>query len=314
MRLTEEQLAILDHTLHRAPRQRYCGDSADMQELVRLGLMVSLGKASWCPDEFFTITAKGRQALAPRRPAYTLIEALVVMAIVAILFALLAGGVHLVSEEAKRMRTEAALRRVQSAFDEARYQADRHVLRLPLWQVRRLQRRWRELPPRQRAEELRRVKDKQHLPATRGAVLYGGLTSGDYYLGFGAGGLDPIHQRYRAYFWGGFDPLPTWCGFHAKYSPRQHEQLVAFRERYGTRPGAWDREHVSGEVLWAVLRVGYPEHGRDLADLEGDSDGDSFREFLDGWGRPLWRRGDVIYSSGPDGRPGTSDDIRAGGA
>jgi len=33
-----------------------------MQWLVKRGLMTSLGKTGWCPDEFFTITGKGREA------------------------------------------------------------------------------------------------------------------------------------------------------------------------------------------------------------------------------------------------------------
>ena len=57
--LTEEQIAILDHTLSRAPKRRYCGNSSDMKRLVDLGLMRSLGKPIWALDEYFTITTKG---------------------------------------------------------------------------------------------------------------------------------------------------------------------------------------------------------------------------------------------------------------
>lgn len=62
MKLTKEQWSILDHTLHRAANRRYCGDSPAMEGLVRRGLMTCLGKASWCPDKFFTITGAGREA------------------------------------------------------------------------------------------------------------------------------------------------------------------------------------------------------------------------------------------------------------
>jgi len=60
--MNQNQLAILDHVLHRAPQGIYCGDSADMQALVRLGYMASAGRVAWCPDEYFRITASGRRA------------------------------------------------------------------------------------------------------------------------------------------------------------------------------------------------------------------------------------------------------------
>jgi len=63
MELNKEHIAILDHTLHRAAGNRYCGDSEEMQELCKEGLMKSLGKVAWCPDEYFIITDKGRSVL-----------------------------------------------------------------------------------------------------------------------------------------------------------------------------------------------------------------------------------------------------------
>lgn len=65
--LTQEQWDILDHTANRASRPgQYCGDSEAMQGLVRMGLMRSIGKPSWCPDEFFCLTDAGRKALEDR--------------------------------------------------------------------------------------------------------------------------------------------------------------------------------------------------------------------------------------------------------
>ena len=61
--LNREQIAILDHTEHRAARGLYCGGGKDMDALVALGLMESAGRAAWCPDEYFRITGKGRTAL-----------------------------------------------------------------------------------------------------------------------------------------------------------------------------------------------------------------------------------------------------------
>jgi len=60
MNLNKEQMAIMSHT----DRNRvYCGDSPDMQELVEMGLMESLGRKSFVPDEYFRLTGKGRSTL-----------------------------------------------------------------------------------------------------------------------------------------------------------------------------------------------------------------------------------------------------------
>jgi len=63
MDLNKEHIAILDHTLYRAPGSRYCGDSDEMQELCKEGLMKCIGKVSFCPDKYFGITQNGRKAL-----------------------------------------------------------------------------------------------------------------------------------------------------------------------------------------------------------------------------------------------------------
>ena len=60
-----EQLEILKHTNRNG---RFCGDSRDMQALVAKGLMRSLGKAAWCPDEYFQITGAGREAIKASSP------------------------------------------------------------------------------------------------------------------------------------------------------------------------------------------------------------------------------------------------------
>ena len=64
--LTPKQFDILHHTMHRAARRCYCGDSSDMQALVSRGLMKSLGKVAWCPDEYFTVTAAGAALFSDR--------------------------------------------------------------------------------------------------------------------------------------------------------------------------------------------------------------------------------------------------------
>lgn len=63
MAITSNQQEILEHTAYRAAGGFYCGDSDDMQELVRLGLMVSAGRKPFVPDEYFKLTSKGREVL-----------------------------------------------------------------------------------------------------------------------------------------------------------------------------------------------------------------------------------------------------------
>jgi hypothetical protein len=53
----------MEHTSSRAAGGLYCGDSKDMQELVKVGFMASAGKKSFVPDEYFKLTNKGRAAL-----------------------------------------------------------------------------------------------------------------------------------------------------------------------------------------------------------------------------------------------------------
>lgn len=62
--LSKEHVDIIQHTLYRAAGGRYCGDSIEMQELCEWGLMRSLGRCSFVPDEYFGVTGKGREAVA----------------------------------------------------------------------------------------------------------------------------------------------------------------------------------------------------------------------------------------------------------
>ena len=63
MNLTKNQREILNHTAYRVANNLYCGDSKDMQILVRLGLMESVGKKPFVQDEYFIITAMGRKEI-----------------------------------------------------------------------------------------------------------------------------------------------------------------------------------------------------------------------------------------------------------
>lgn len=58
--LSEEHIAILDHTAHTATCGLYCGDSPEMQDLVKAGLMEFAGKKSFVPDPYFRITKAGK--------------------------------------------------------------------------------------------------------------------------------------------------------------------------------------------------------------------------------------------------------------
>ncbi len=64
MNLTKNQADIIDHTLHRTANGLYCGNSDDMRALVEAGLMGSQGTTSFCPDEYFYVTAKGKRIFA----------------------------------------------------------------------------------------------------------------------------------------------------------------------------------------------------------------------------------------------------------
>lgn len=68
MKLTHEQFEIIDHTLHRAANQLFCGDSPSMQELVSLGLMKLAGRVSWVPSPYFYVTDAGREAWEENKP------------------------------------------------------------------------------------------------------------------------------------------------------------------------------------------------------------------------------------------------------
>lgn len=63
VKLTKEQLSILDHTVNRAARGMYAGGGSDMEVLTKAGFMVSHGKCGVGPDEYFSITNTGKEYL-----------------------------------------------------------------------------------------------------------------------------------------------------------------------------------------------------------------------------------------------------------
>ena len=62
-KLLTNQQEILKHTAYRAANGFYCGDSKDMQILVKLGLMKFAGKKPFVPDGYFVITEAGKELL-----------------------------------------------------------------------------------------------------------------------------------------------------------------------------------------------------------------------------------------------------------
>lgn len=58
--INNEQMEILKHTLKNS---YYCGDSVNMRDLCKQGLMKFAGTKSFVPDKYFSITEKGKHLL-----------------------------------------------------------------------------------------------------------------------------------------------------------------------------------------------------------------------------------------------------------
>ena len=58
-----EHMDILNHTRHRAANRMYCGDSKEMQDLIKLGFMKHAGEKYYVPEPYFTITKEGTKYL-----------------------------------------------------------------------------------------------------------------------------------------------------------------------------------------------------------------------------------------------------------
>lgn len=59
MKLSNEHLGILRYTSRVSANGLFCGNSKEMEELCKEGLMESVGKKSFVPEEYFAITRKG---------------------------------------------------------------------------------------------------------------------------------------------------------------------------------------------------------------------------------------------------------------
>lgn len=56
-----EEMDVLRHTIR---NRRYCGETPVVRSLVDKGLMKSVGRVDWCPDEYFAVTDAGRDMVA----------------------------------------------------------------------------------------------------------------------------------------------------------------------------------------------------------------------------------------------------------
>lgn len=59
MKMTEEEYQILDHTINNTAKLRFCGDSVEMQNLIKHGLMTYFGRFPVVPQKYFTVTDAG---------------------------------------------------------------------------------------------------------------------------------------------------------------------------------------------------------------------------------------------------------------
>lgn len=64
MNLTSEHIAIMKHTATRAAGGMYYGDSPEMRELEKAGLMVFMGKPAFSHDPVFSLTTAGKDIVA----------------------------------------------------------------------------------------------------------------------------------------------------------------------------------------------------------------------------------------------------------
>lgn len=64
--LTDRQFEMLTHTIKNG-RYNTAVDDANMERLVSLGFMQSLGTVSWAPGEYFGITPAGRDYVASNK-------------------------------------------------------------------------------------------------------------------------------------------------------------------------------------------------------------------------------------------------------
>jgi prepilin-type N-terminal cleavage/methylation domain-containing protein len=214
------------------------------------------------------------------RRAFTLLELLVTITIIAILAGLMAGGVYLSMERARKAKTRATILKI-------------NTLILPLW---------------------------ESYPTRRVPVRRGNRTTGDYRAWLHncrrdlmriempdrwsdvAGDLLFLPETFLQSGWNSIylDPGPppewrqTWrpgSVTDSKFALRISYQRI-YNQALVSHPQSTVDAYESCECLYLVATVGGDRDAVHFADSEiGDTDGDGLKEFHDAWGHPIrWHR------------------------
>jgi prepilin-type N-terminal cleavage/methylation domain-containing protein len=252
-----------------------------------------------------TLTLSQRERGLKKSRAFTLIELLVTITIIGILAAMSMGALQVARESARETATKATIAKLNSIIMR-RYESYMNR-RVPISTV--------GLTPRQAAmNRLYAIRDmmRMEMPDRADDIVQNPIT------------------------------LPNTASNGSKSIP-----APALRQRYLTyyyaHKAGWDKDDtcISPECLYLLVSMGEPEDMSLFTGSEiGDTNGNGWLEFLDGWGRPIFflrwapgfssysdiqvadatnhhdpfdpRRSDLnayqlfplIYSAGPDGKPG----------
>lgn len=209
---------------------------------------------------------------AASRPAFTLIELVVVLTIVSILASLTLGGLAVTRQRARIDKTKSTIRKI-------------HELIVPHYESylrRRVPMGGSTSYPTLPEERLRRMRALVmfEMPDSWDDVGYGGA---------GTGGIEP-NRLFTTQPDGSLTPsalIPAefaWTGVTQGYAA-YHNAMLAMSGGPGFR-----RTYPSSECLYMIVSRGLGEPDvmeQFRADEIGDVDGDNVPEFIDGWGQPI---------------------------
>ncbi len=185
-----------------------------------------------------------------RRRGFTLVELLVTVTIITMLAGMALGVLYASREQARIARTRATIAKINRLLME-RYESYR-TRRVPINTL--------GMPPREAAERrLNAIRDmmRMEMPQCWNDIIQGPVV------------FTPARP-----------PSP--------WSVPAPSVYRAYQARINLNPPAPDEPNQSAECLYLILTTG-PESAREeFSDLEiGDTDGDGFPEFIDGWGNPI---------------------------